>query len=324
MSETDRLPFSILTGFLGAGKTTVLNRLLSAPQGRRIAVLVNELGRIAIDSRLILHRGGDVLELAGGCVCCKIDVKNDLWDGIADIIRRSRPDHVMLETTGIAEPDAIIEGLDRLPEATRKSIELAGVICVVDGQAGVPQLERRDEARAQVLAADRLLLSKLDVAAPDTVLAVHRHLRALNPHAEAASFPVSDDGTHAMSHWMLERREQRARAARHAHSHNQGQLLAAVFSDDAALLAEPLLRVVEKLGDRLIRAKGFVHIAGEPRRGFLERAGVQTSLSYHDEWGDRVPRTDLVFIGEALDEAALRRQLWACRIHQPDGSSSSE
>ena len=70
MTAAERVPFTILTGFLGAGKTTVLNRMLSAPHGRRIAVLVNELGRIAIDCRLILSRGGDVLELAGGCVCC--------------------------------------------------------------------------------------------------------------------------------------------------------------------------------------------------------------------------------------------------------------
>jgi G3E family GTPase len=82
-------PFTILTGFLGAGKTTVLNRVLSTPQGMRVAVLVNELGRVSIDSQLIVSRGGDVLELAGGCVCCKIDVKNDLWDGILDVIRRS-------------------------------------------------------------------------------------------------------------------------------------------------------------------------------------------------------------------------------------------
>ena len=104
-----RVPFTILTGWLGAGKTTALNRMLAAPHGRRIAVLVNELGRISIDTQLIVARGGDVLELAGGCVCCKIDTKNDLWDGIGDIIARSEPDHVVLETTGIAEPAAILD-----------------------------------------------------------------------------------------------------------------------------------------------------------------------------------------------------------------------
>ena len=314
MSRPDRIPFSILTGFLGAGKTTVLNRLLSARQDRRVAVLVNELGRIAIDGRLIISRGGDVLELAGGCVCCKIDVKNDLWDGIADVIRRSQPDHVVLETTGIAEPDAIVGGFDRMPASERERIDLAGVICVVDAEAGAAQIDRREEAQAQVQAADRLLLSKLDVAAADTVLTLHRRLRQLNPHAESASFPADDDGTNAMSYWLLEKRQQRQRAGHHHHhSHRQGQLIAASFSDSSPLLAEPLMGVIDQLGDRLLRAKGFVHLAGEPRRGFLERAGARTSLSFGDEWGQDRPRTELVFIGEGLDEAALRRQLWACR-----------
>ena len=310
---SDHIPFTILTGFLGAGKTTVLNRLLAARQGRRIAVLVNELGRIAIDSRLILSRGGDVLELAGGCVCCKIDVKNDLWDGIADVIRRSQPDHVVLETTGIAEPQAIIDGFERLPEAERKRIDIAGVICVVDAEAGVAQTRRRDEARSQIETADRLLISKLDVAMPDAVVELHRRLRELNPAAESASFPASDEGDNALSHWLLERRARVGHAGGPGHVHRQGQLVAASFGDSAPLLAEPLLEVVNRLGDRLLRVKRFVHIAGEERRGFLERAGIRTSLSYGDTWDGEAPRTELVFIGEELDEAALRRQLWACR-----------
>src|SRR4029079_15740280 len=99
-----RVPFTILTGWLGAGKTTALNRMLGAPHGKRIAVLVNEPGRISIDTQLIVGQGGDVLELAGGCACCKVDIKNDLWQGIAEIAERTKPDHVVLETTGIAEP----------------------------------------------------------------------------------------------------------------------------------------------------------------------------------------------------------------------------
>src|SRR5439155_15367481 len=131
-----RVPFTILTGWLGAGKTTALNRMLGAPHGKRIAVLVNELGRISIDTQLIVGRGGDVLELAGGCVCCKVDIKNDLWDGIGDIVTRSAPgrqiDCVILETTGIAEPAAILDGLVRVRESVRERIRPAGVICVVD------------------------------------------------------------------------------------------------------------------------------------------------------------------------------------------------
>lgn len=308
-------PFTILTGFLGAGKTTVLNRMLRAPKGRRIAVLVNELGRVAIDSKLIVGRGGDVLELAGGCVCCSVDVKNDLWDGIADVVRRSRPDAVVLETTGIAEPGAILDGLARgLPDAAGETVEAAGVVCVVDCDAGGLYLDRREEAVRQIESADRLLLSKLDIAPAPAVAETHRRLDALNRRAERASFPATAEGTAALVPWVLERRGVAGReGSGDRHAHRQGQLTAVAFMDDAPLLEAPLLELVNALSERLVRLKGFVYLAGDDRRGFLELAGVRTSLARGAPWGDEAPRTELVFIGEDLDEAALRRRLWACR-----------
>lgn len=330
MTAADRVPFTILTGFLGAGKTTVLNRMLAASHGRRIAVLVNELGRIAIDGRLILSQGGDVLELAGGCVCCKIDVKNDLWDGIADVIRRSAPEHVVLETTGIAEPAAIVEGLARLPAGARDRIDLAGVVCVVDAEAGAERLDRRDEIRAQIEIADRLLLSKLDLAPAAGVEALHARLHAMSPDAELASFPATDDGTMALTHWVLGHRDGTRRArARCVHAHRDGQLVAASFVDDAPMLAGPVMALIDGLGDSLLRAKGFVYLAGERRRAFIEVAGVRSSLRFDRAWGSEPRRTELILIGENLDEAALRRQLWACRAAAehtaaPEGPAGSE
>lgn len=312
-------PFTLLTGFLGAGKTTVLNRMLSAPQGRRIAVLVNELGKVAIDGRLILSRGGDVLELAGGCVCCKIDTKNDLWDGIADVVRRSRPDAVVLETTGIAEPPAILEGLERRPEVESAGVVTAGVVCVVDGADGSSALSRREEARVQVECADRLLLSKLDLASAGAVASLHRELDAINPDAERASFPPGEEGTHALTPWLLERRGPLARPA-HRHAHRQGQLATASFRDEEPLLAEPLLAAIEAWRERLFRVKGFVHLHGEARRGYLELAGGRISLERGEPWGGEAPRSELVIIGDGIDEAALRRRLWACRASQEDAS----
>ncbi len=330
-------PFTILTGWLGAGKTTALNRLLAAPHGKKIAVLVNELGRISIDTRLIVARGGDVLELAGGCVCCKVDIKNDLWDGIADIVARSSPDHVVLETTGIAEPAAILDSLvarratdeDSISakrraeqQAARRAIVPAGVVCVVDAEAGGDALVEREEAGAQAIAADRVLIAKLDVASPDAVLRTHARLDALAPHAERAAFPGNDAGALAMTSWLLETRELRAwhgkprddhaGHAGHAHAHGN-QLIAITFVDDAPLVGERVLAVIEQLGARLVRAKGFVHLAGDDRRGFVERAGIRTSLSTREPWGRDPRRTELVLIGDDLDEPALQRALWACR-----------
>jgi len=359
---TARVPFTILTGWLGAGKTTALNRLLAAASGRRIAVLVNELGRISIDTQLIVGRGGDVLELAGGCVCCKVDIKNDLWDGIRDIVARNAPDHVVLETTGIAEPAAILDSLagrprrltsDAIGERTNEDadgdiaaelpaeaidakraaeqraaserIEAVGVVCVVDAEHGGDPLRTRDEAREQAACADRILLTKLDRATPDAVRATHGELDAIAPAAERASFPPGGRGDRELADWLLERRSLRAWRSRphahaqgdrvrdvHAHEHG-GQLVAVTFADDAPLVAERVLAVLDALGPRLVRAKGFVHLAGEPRRGFVERAGVRTELVTREPWGDAPKQSEIVLIGDDLDEPSLRRALWACR-----------
>jgi G3E family GTPase len=311
-------PLLLLTGFLGAGKTTTLNRVLTRQHHRRIGVIVNELGRIDIDTKLIKARAGDVMELAGGCVCHEVRVQSELWAAIDEVVRRSRAELVLLETTGIAEPWSIIDGLEALPPGEAPA-HAAGVICVVDAEAGAAQLGRHEEARAQVEAADRILLTKLDLAAPDTVVALHRALAQRNPGAERASFPATEEGAAELVPWLLDtRRGPRAARARHGHAHGpheHGQLSAVAFSleADEPLLAEPLLDVVARLGDALVRAKGFVNLAGEPRRAFLERAGARTGLTFDEPWGERPRRTELVLIGEGLDAAAIRRQLWACR-----------
>ena len=374
-----RVPFTILTGWLGAGKTTALNRMLGAPHGKRIAVLVNELGRISIDTQLIVGRGGDVLELAGGCVCCKVDIKNDLWQGIAEIAERTKPDHVVLETTGIAEPAAILESLvasrrarlrpidisadqaaesedieddaiaaKRLREqrAARERIVPCGVVCVVDAESGASALDSREEAAAQAMAADRVLISKLDVATAEAVRHTHEFLDKLAPNAERASFPDDRAGSLALTSWILEQRPLRAWSSRgdahapsadghgvdhaahghaahghaahdhgaHAGHHHGNQLVAFTFADDAPLVGERVMAVIESLGSRLVRAKGFVRLAGDTRKGYVERAGIRTELRYLDPWpADATPKTELVLIGDDLDEAALRRALWACR-----------
>ena len=89
--------------------------------------------------------------------------------------------------------------------------------------------------------------------------------------------------------------------------------MAVSFADDAPMVGERVMAVIEALGARLVRAKGFVHLVGEDRRGFVERAGVRTSLTHREPWGDAPRRTELVLIGDGLDEAAVRRALWACR-----------
>ena len=238
---------------------------------------------------------------------------------------------MVLETTGIAEPAAILEGLSRLPDAVRRRVAPAGVICVVDATCAAPTLARRDEAREQVTAADRLLLSKLDLATVEQVSQCHAALDGLAPVAERASFPSDDAGGGALAEWLLSVRSPGATAHHHHHAHRHGQLVAASFVDDAPLLRERLLTVIRAFVPSLVRIKGFVHLAGEAERGFLELAGDRLELRAAGPWpapgasgvsghsgtsGDSDAsgrRTELVFIGDQIDEAALHRALWACR-----------
>jgi G3E family GTPase len=133
----------------------------------------------------------------------------------------------------------------------------------------------------------------------------------VNPDADRASFASGDDGARGLTAWILEPRKLRPRRAAIAHHH--GQVCAVSFSDDAPLLAGGLTDLLEELRGRLLRVKGFVHLAGEARRGFLELAGDRAGLTLGEPWGSDRPRTELVLIGEDIDEASIRRRLWACR-----------
>ena len=305
-----RPPLVLLTGFLGAGKTTTLNRVLGRQQRLRVGVIINELGRIDIDTRLIKSRAGDVMELAGGCVCHEVRVQSELWAAIDEVNRRSRPDVVLLETTGIAEPWSILSGLEALGDAA--PAVAAGVVCVVDAEAGGGQLARHEEARAQVEAADRILLTKLDLAP------ARRSWRCTGSWRGATrppSAPASPTATRAPPRWCpgcsTARRAGASRADRHAHAH--GQLVVVAFTDTEPLLAEPLLAVIDAPGHGAGAREGLRPPGGRGRRGFLERAGRAHGAATGEPWGAEPPRTELVLIGDGLDDGAIRRQIWACR-----------
>lgn len=299
------VPFFVLTGFLGAGKTTLLNRLLSAPAGRRVAVLVNDVGRINIDRQLILADEGDVIELSGGCVCCKLDLQRDLFTGIDDLVERARPDVVLLETTGIADPGVLMAAFDEV-ETRRRRVTPSGVVCVVDAEVGLSG-EARPEWRAQVEASDAFVLSKTDRATASELEALHARLAVLRPSAERAAFPPTDAATRGIADFLLSPRY----GARRTFAHEHSQLTVHAVSEAGRFVGGALLALVESFGPELLRVKGHALLA-DGTWGYLERAGRVSSL---------VPiapptslRTELVFIFDdaaAPTEQQLRRKLWA-------------
>ncbi|MFN3276631.1 MAG: CobW family GTP-binding protein [Paracoccus sp. (in: a-proteobacteria)] len=182
---SDRIPVTLLTGFLGAGKTTLLNRLLHDSTGGRIAVIVNEFGEAGLDHDLIESVAEDVVLMASGCICCSI--RDDLARTLGALyVRRMRGgltfDRVVIETTGLADPGPIHHTLllDRLVAGAYR---LDGIVTIVDAVLGTDTLERHAEAQAQVAMADRIVLSKCDLASPARIAGLDQRLDRLNPHA---------------------------------------------------------------------------------------------------------------------------------------------
>jgi G3E family GTPase len=181
-----RMPVSVLTGFLGSGKTTVLNRLLRDPAMARVMVIINEFGEIGIDHELVESATDDMILLQSGCLCCT--VRSDLIETIqALLLKQERSeipefDRIVIETTGLADPAPILQAVMTDPMVTNR-LSLDGVIATVDAVVGEATLDRHMEAVKQIAVSDRLLLTKTDLVEENQCLAIERRLRALNPGA---------------------------------------------------------------------------------------------------------------------------------------------
>lgn len=181
-----QLPITVATGFLGAGKTALLRHILADPAFARTAVIINEFGEVPLDHELVATAEEDIIEVAGGCLCCT--VRGDLSRAIRDLdIKRRRAmvmdyERVILETTGLADPAPVLQALMTDPLIAH-GYRLDGVATLVDAAAGLATLDAQEEARKQVAMADRLLVSKTDLTGGEVPSALVERLRALNPVA---------------------------------------------------------------------------------------------------------------------------------------------
>lgn len=331
--NADPLPVTLLTGFLGSGKTTVLNHLVRTLP--RTAILMNEFGEVALDHQLLEKMDGPMALLSGGCVCCTISgslsptLKN-LW------VARQKGDvppfeRVIIETTGIADPAPVLDNL--LHDAwVRARFRLDGVITVVDALFGMGQLDQHFEAVKQVAVADRILLTKTDLADVDTVAALRARLAELNPAADVLTViqgevdpaQVQNLGlwnaeTRAMevARWLKPQRYRPAsagalgRAAPELHD-TRIQSFSVVLESplDRYGLHSALSMLTSFRAENLLRFKAIVNLADEPRPVVLH--GVQHVLYPEvtlDAWPDDDHRSRFVFIVRDLEPEFVAKLL---------------
>ena len=313
-----RIPVHIITGFLGAGKTTFLNHFIRERLPERIFVIENECGATNVDGGLVMEGVEELVELSAGCLCCS------LADGLLDILeeaskRTDEYDRMVIETTGIADPSSIIQVFLQDPRV-EKIFELQQVICLVDTRLVEEWLSEAEEALRQVALADVMLVNKIDTVSEDDANRVQKILRGINPHAEVYTgkqgvFPMAkilQSGT-----TRPETVESISHHGHHHHEHgeeenNSHRITTFTISFpqplDLNLLHMELNKIVQLYRNQVYRVKGFIAIPHYPNRVILQSARSTFIATDGTPWEDAENREGkLVFIGRGLKKAAFEK-----------------
>ena len=318
-SADDRIPVTVVTGFLGSGKTTLINRILGEQHGRKIAVIVNEFGEVSIDGQLILRDEDEQLvEFNNGCLCCT--VRGDLIETLAKLKERGAFDAVLIETTGLADP-APVASTFFVTDEIKSELKLDSFVTLVDAVNLERNLAQSEEALEQLAFADIVLLNKSDLVSGERLAEVEQHIRTLNPlakihrteHALIDLDKVFGVGAFELAA-KLEVDPTFLDDLEHEHDAAVGSF---VIREDRPIDINQFMGWMTPLlmerGEDIYRSKGLFYARGFRERLVFQSVRMLTTMHPERPWQpEEKKRTEWVVIGRDLDREEFAEGLASC------------
>jgi len=317
---TKEIPVTIVTGFLGSGKTTLVNRILTERHGQRIAVILNEIGEVNLDSEFVLQADEDLKVMNNGCLCCT--VRDDLSRICLELVERGLPfDAMLIETTGLADPSPVAQTFI-LDERINQHYYLDGVVTIVDAKHIEKNLTEAKETQEQIGFADRIVLNKSDLLTNEEKTFLKARISAMNSQAKIyesihCDVPICElFGIDAFD--LNSRLEITPALGKAFHEHSHDDDVESVYLEVSAPLNLPRFQrfmalAVEELGGQLLRYKGVVNIAGADNRFLFQGVHAMMGGNMDRPWKqDETRKTQMVFIGRYIPKDVLREGLEMC------------